>query len=210
MQNACEPVHIQLNLSNNKVMVLNRTYKPVSGLIAQVNLYTLDSKSISAENVNISLAPTEIKETSSLDKVLKESKGVTFVVLNLKNQSGKVISHNAYWISPDGDYKSMNEMPETNINVSVLKEEERKNDREWKFRITNNTGRIAFFIRPQLMSGGEEILPSFWSGSYFTLAPGESMDVAVNCPSAKLAGAEQVLKVSGWNVSVTEVALKKN
>jgi exo-1,4-beta-D-glucosaminidase len=210
MQNACEPLHIQLNLSNNKVMVLNRTYKQVSGLTAQVNIYSLDSKSISSENVNVSLSPTDIKETSSLEKVMKEAKGVTFVVLNLKNQSGKVISHNVYWISPDGDYKSMNEMAETNINVSVLNEEKGKNDREWNVRITNSTGKIAFFIRPQLMSGGEEILPSFWSESYFTLAPGESTEVTVACPSAKVAGADPMLKVSGWNVPVTEIGLKKN
>jgi exo-1,4-beta-D-glucosaminidase len=210
MQNACEPVHIQLNLSNNKVMVLNRTYKQISDLTAQVNVFSLDSKSISSENVNVSLSPTDIKETSTLEKVMKEAKGVTFVVLNLKNQSGKVISHNVYWISPDGDYKSMNEMAETNINVSVLNEEKGKNDREWNVRITNSTGKIAFFIRPQLMSGGEEILPSFWSESYFTLAPGESTEVTVACPSAKVAGADPMLKVSGWNVPVTEIGLKKN
>jgi hypothetical protein len=207
MQNACEPVHIQLNLSNNKVMVLNRTYKQVSGLTAQVNVYSLDSKPTFSENINVSLAPTDIKETSSLEKVIMEAKGVTFIVLNLKNQSGKVISHNVYWISPDGDYKSMNDMAETNINVSVLKEEKGKNDREWNVRITNSTEKIAFFIRPQLISGGEEILPSFWSGSYFTLAPGESTEVTVTCPSANLAGADPVLKVSGWNVPVTEKEL---
>jgi exo-1,4-beta-D-glucosaminidase len=210
MQSACEPVHIQLNLSNNKVMVLNRTYKQVSGLTAQVNVYSLDSKPTFSENINVSLAPTDIKETSSLEKVIMEAKGVTFIVLNLKNQSGKVISHNVYWISPDGDYKSMNEMAETNINVSVLNEEKGKNDREWNVRITNSTGKIAFFIRPQLMSGGEEILPSFWSESYFTLAPGESTEVTVACPSAKVAGADPMLKVSGWNVPVTEIGLKKN
>jgi hypothetical protein len=207
MQSACEPVHIQLNLSNNKVMVLNRTYKQVSGLTAQVNVYSLDSKPTFSEIINVSLAPTDIKETSSLEKVIMEAKGVTFIVLNLKNQSGKVISHNVYWISPDGDYKSMNEMAETNINVSVLKEEKGKNDREWNVRITNSTEKIAFFIRPQLISGGEEILPSFWSGSYFTLAPGESTEVTVTCPSANLAGADPVLKVSGWNVPVTEKKL---
>jgi hypothetical protein len=136
-----------------------------------------------------------------------EAKEVMFIVLNLKNQSGKVISHNVYWISPDGDYKSMNEMAETNINVSLLKEEKGKNDREWSVRITNSTEKMAFFIRPQLMSGGKEILPSFWSGSYFTLAPGESTEVTVTCPSANLAGKDPVLKVSGWNVPVTEIAL---
>ena len=31
MQNACEPVHIQLNLSNMKVTILNRTYNQAPG-----------------------------------------------------------------------------------------------------------------------------------------------------------------------------------
>lgn len=209
MQNACEPVHIQLNLSNNKVLVLNRTYKSVSGLTAQADIYGLDSKLVFHENVDVSLAPTDIKETSALDKILKEAKGVSFIVLNLKNSSGKVISHNVYWISADGDYKSMNEMGETNINVVALKEEKGKADNKWTMQITNNTGKMAFFLRPQLMSRGEEILPSFWSESYFTLAPGESTAVTVTCPSAKLKDGDPVLKVSGWNVSAMEIPLQK-
>ncbi|NSW95687.1 MAG: beta galactosidase jelly roll domain-containing protein, partial [Bacteroidales bacterium] len=39
MQNACEPLHIQLNLSNHKVTVLNRTYKPASNLVASVDVF---------------------------------------------------------------------------------------------------------------------------------------------------------------------------
>jgi exo-1,4-beta-D-glucosaminidase len=60
------------------------------------------------------------------------------------------------------------------------------------------------------MSDGKEILPSFWSRSYFTLAPGESMEVTVSCPSSELTGESPVLKLSGWNVPVTEVGLRKN
>jgi beta-galactosidase/beta-glucuronidase len=210
MQNACEPVHIQLNLSNKKVMVLNRTYKQVSGLTAQVKVFSLDSKPVFSENVNINLGPSDVRETSDLVNILKDAGGLKFVVLNLKNKSGKVISNNVYWLSPDGDYKSMNEMAETNINVSVLNEAKGKNDPEWNVQITNNTGKIAFFIRPQIMSAGKEILPSFWSRSYFTLAPGESTEVNVSFPFAELNGKSPVLKVSGWNVPVTEIELKKN
>ncbi len=210
MQNACEPVHVQLNMSNNKVMVVNRTYKQISGLTAQADVYSIDSKQLFHENVNVSMGPAVAKEISSLDKVLKEADGVAFVVLNLKNPSGKVISHNVYWISKDGGYKSMNEMAKTNVNITMLKEEKGKTDRGWTVQITNSTGKIAFFIRPQLLSGGEEILPSYWSESYFTLAPGESTSVSVNCPSSKLVDAEPVFKVSGWNVPVTEIVLRKN
>jgi hypothetical protein len=210
MQNACEPVHIQLNLIHNKVLVLNRTYKSVPGLTAQTDLYSFDSKPVFHENINVSLGPTDIKETSSLDKILREAKGISFVVLNLKNPEGKIISHNVYWISSDRDYKSISDMDETNINVTALKEEKGKADNKWTVQIANNTGKIAFFIRPQLMSSGEEILPSFWSASYFTLAPGESTSVSVTCPSAKLTNGDPILKVSGWNVQAMEIPLKKN
>ena len=66
-------------------MVLNRTYKSVSGLTAQADVYTFDSKQVFHENVDISLAQTDVKETSSLGKTLNEVKGISFIVLNLRN-----------------------------------------------------------------------------------------------------------------------------
>lgn len=210
MQNACEPVHIQFNPVNNNVMVLNRTYKPVTGLTAQADVYSFDSKPVFSDNVNVTLGPTDVKVTSLLEKTLKETSGVRFILLKLKNSSGKVISRNTYWISAEDDYRQLNDMDETNISVTVLKEEMGRSDKGWTIQITNSTGRIAFFIRPQLMSGGEEVLPSYWSAGYFTLAPGESTTVSVSCPSEKLADSEPVLNVSGWNVPATEVRLEKN
>ncbi len=208
MQNACEPVHIQLNRSSKKVMVLNRTYKKVTGLSAQVNLYNLDSKSIFHENLNISLDATDVKETSNLENILADTKGIVFVVLNLKNASGKIISHNVYWISSDGDYKPMNRMAETSVGVTLLSDEKGKINRKVTVKITNSSDRIAFFIRPQLMSEGEELLPCFWSGNYFTLAPAESTTVTVTSPSASLTQGMPVLKVSGWNVAAKEIKLQ--
>jgi hypothetical protein len=66
---------------------------------------------------------------------------------------------------------------------------------------------MAFFIRPQIVVNGEEVLPSFWSGNYFTLAPSESTTVTVSCPFQKLGVATPVLKVSGWNVEARELIL---
>lgn len=100
-------------------------------------------------------------------------------------------------------------MGETNVSVTALKEEKGKIDYAWSMQITNNSGKIAFFIRPQIMLCGEEILPSFWSESYFTLAPGESTAISVTCPASKLTKGDPALKVSGWNVPVMEIPLPK-
>src|SRR5450759_2400049 len=120
MQNACEQNHIQLNISNLKVTTLNRTYKSLANVTAHVEIFSLDSKSIFSEEAIFNLGPTEVKETTDLTSVISKANGIVFVVLNLKNSAGKVISHNVYWLSNDGVYKSLNEMQKTKVNAKVI------------------------------------------------------------------------------------------
>jgi hypothetical protein len=209
MQNACEPVHIQLNLNNLKVTILNRTYKPVPNLTANIEVFGLDSKSLFREESKLNLGPSDVKETTSLAAVMEKTKGIVFVTLNLKNNTGKVVSHNVYWLSDDGDYKSLSNIAETSVQVSLLKKESRKSEKSWTVQLTNTTGKVAFFIRPQLMLNGEEVLPSYWSAGYITLVPSETTTLIVSCPSVKLKSGTPVLKVSGWNVKTKELALSK-
>ena len=208
MQNACEPVHIQLNPSNLKVLSINRTYHTFPGLIAQVDIFGMDSRSIFHEEKNVILSNTEVKETADLSSALKGASGVNFVVLNLKNNTGKIISHNAYWLSNDGDYKSLQELQKTNLDIKVLASAKGKSENSWTFQISNNTSRLAFFIRPQLMLGREEILPSYWTSNYFTLAPSETTTVTVSCPAVKLDGKNPAMKISGLNVNEQGLSLK--
>jgi hypothetical protein len=90
----------------------------------------------------------------------------------------------------------------------MLKSEKFKSESRWTVRIINNSGKIAFFIRPQLLMKGEEVLPSYWTGSYLTLAPGESVVESVTCPNQKLKDKNFTLKVKGLNTN--EVSIKVN
>jgi hypothetical protein len=208
MQNACEPVHIQLNINDMKVLVLNRTYQPLSGLVAQVDLFSLNSKSFFHEEKNVDLSATDVKETTSLSSVLASAKGVNFVVLNLKNSAGKVISHNVYWLSNDKDYKSLNEMQKTGLQTILVSSVKGMSENRWTIQISNKTSNVAFFVRPQLISDGEELLPSYWSANYFTLAPGETITASVGCPAGILKDKNPVIRISGWNVNHQDLMLK--
>jgi len=207
MQNACEPLHIQLNLSNMKVMILNRKYNKAPSLTAQIQVFDTNSKSAFKEEAFFSLGPSEVKETTSIADVLGKTKGIVFVVLNLKNSAGKVASHNVYWLSSDGDYKAINNLPDVSVSVTVLKSEKLKAETRWTIQVNNPGDKIAFFIRPQLMIGNEEVLPSYWSGNYFTLAPGENITLTVSCPNTKIGSGKLNLKVLGWNVKMQENSL---
>jgi hypothetical protein len=56
------------------------------------------------------------------------------------------------------------------------------------------------------MVNDEEILPSFWSGSYFSLAPGESTTVTVSCPNKFIKDKTTLIRISGWNVKEITLA----
>jgi len=206
MQNACEPIHIQLNPIDLKVSAINRTYKKSQGLTATVDVFGMDSRSLFHEEKKLDLAETDVKETSSLASVLSTASGVNFVVLNLKNSEGKILSHNVYWLSK-GDCKALNDMPITSVEARILSTNKDKNEASWTIQIQNKTDKLAFFIRPQLMNGEEEVLPSYWTANYISLAPSESSEITVSCPVAKLGIKGTSIRISGWNVNLQNLKI---
>ena len=91
-------------------------------------------------------------------------------------------------------------MQKSNVSFKVTGNKDSKTDRSWTINVTNTSGILAFFIRPQIIAGGEEILPSMWSAGYFTLAPSETRTITVTCPKAALKEKEPEIRISGWNV----------
>jgi beta-galactosidase/beta-glucuronidase len=206
-QNACEPVHVQLNSLDYNVTVINRTYHANSNLTVQADVFGVDSKLIYHQEEKVSLSTTDVKEPFSLSKVLADAKGVNFVVLNLKDANGKVVSHNTYWLAADNNYKELSNMPKTQVQATVLKSEQLKSDTKWTVKLTNNSKLLAFFIHPQLTNVGEEILPSFWSANYFSLAAGESITLTVSAPTSKLKSTKLEILTEGWNIEKQSVRL---
>jgi len=208
MQRACEPVHIQLNLDDSVVAVINRTYKVQNNLSAEIKVYDLNSKLLFNQNKLINLSATDVKESVSLANILSKEKGISFVVLNLKTAGAKTISHNVYWFSPEHNFKALKGMNPADVTVKILKTGQGKNETTFTFQFTNTSDKLAFFINPQITENGIEILPSFWTDNYFSLSPNESTKVNVSVPNAKLKDAKPHLAVSGWNVEKEIITLE--
>jgi len=208
MQNACEPVHIQFNQDDSTVMVINRTLKGTGKLTAEADVFSLNSKVLYHHSVPVSVNTTGTTSAMPLRPVLQNIKELCFVVLNLKEASGKVISRNAYWTAPENNYRALNDMPNVELSTVIIKTEKGNKENKYTLQITNNTKKLAFFVRPQLMADGDEVMPSYWSASYFTLAPGQNITVLVSAPVVKLGAGTPSIMVSGWNVKKQEVSLK--
>jgi hypothetical protein len=156
----------------------------------------------------VNVNTTGTASSMSLKSVLADIKEFSIVVLNLKDASGKIVSRNAYWTAPENNYRALNDMPNVELSTAVIKTEKDNKENKYILQITNNTKQLAFFVRPQLMAGGDEVMPSYWSASYFTLAPGQNITVSVSTPTAKLGTQTPSMTVSGWNVKKKEIGLK--
>ncbi len=211
MQNACEPLHIQFNQDDSTAAVINRMHHATGNLTAEVGIYNVDSKLIKTSlTEHIGLATTGAQEVIQLKDALKSIKQACFVVMNLNDASGKVISHNVYWLSPGDEFNLLNTIKGTHVQVKVLETEKGKSENKWTLQVSNNTDKLAFFVRPQLIKNGEEVMPSYWTGNYFTLAPKENITVSVSAPVAKLGSAEPTILVEGWNVEKQVISLSNN
>jgi len=207
MQNACEPLHVQLNLVNKRVTVINRTYKSKKELKVTAEVYDMNSGLLLKKEETVELNPSGVIEPIDLEGIPDPSKGVCFVILNLTDKDGRKLSHNAYWLSGDNEFNALNSMKRTDITVLATESVLKDNNLQIKVRVTNNTDRLAFFIRPRIMVNNQEVQPSFWSAGYFTLAPGESLDLNGSCPSDELNNGKPVLEFYGWNTEKVRLNL---
>jgi hypothetical protein len=199
MQNACEPVHIQLNTKDLIVEVINRSYSGVSGLNATIDVYNVESSLITHKTAQLNLSPTEVINSYSLAEDLSQQHGVNLIFLKLTDSTGKAISRNIYWLSGNNDFRSLNNMPVAVVKAKQIKFSSSDNEMKWTINFTNPSDRVAFFLHSQILADSEEVLPSFWSANYFSLEPGETFAVTVRCPGEKCNNKKLKLSFGGWN-----------
>ncbi|HXB09552.1 MAG TPA: glycoside hydrolase family 2 TIM barrel-domain containing protein [Puia sp.] len=200
MQRACEPVHIQLNLDDSAVAVVNRTYLKRPDLHYEVEVVGMTGASLLKKEGRTSLDTTDVKEVLSVKAILQQTQGISFVLLRLKDKAGRTLSQNVYWMSPGHDFAPLRQMPSARVQATVQAAEKKDGYTGWTIRFTNSSSRLAFFLNPQVTAGGEEVLPSYWSDNYFSIPAGQSITVKVSCPVAVLAGQTPQLRLEGWNI----------
>jgi hypothetical protein len=214
MQRACEPVHIQMNLDDSSVALVNRTYVRRPGLRYEAEVVGVDGVSLWRRSGVTGLDTTDVKEVLSLRDVLRTTMGISFVLLRLRDETGKPLSHNVYWMSPGHDFRALRQMAVADVGVKVVRKRKEGAYTTWTMQFTNPGKQLAFFLNPQIIKDGEEVLPSYWSDNYFSIPAGGSITVKVSCPSALLSGGSTRvrsegtrLRLEGWNIAVKTISL---
>lgn len=209
MQRACESVHVQLNLDDSFVAVINRTYAVRNNLIAEASIVDLNGIPLYKQKEKLLSVETGAQKVFSIASELKKQNGLVFVVLKLTDNMGTTVSRNVYWMQKDHDYTSLTSMKPASLQAKLLSSKQDRGLMTYRLQFINSGLQMAFFIHPQIALGGEEILPAFWSDSYFSLLSKESISVSVSVPVTKLNSMQPSLVLEGWNSAAQELKLTK-
>jgi len=201
MQRACEPVHIQLNLDDSAVALVNRTYHRQTNLRYTIIMLDPTGKTLYKKEGRTSIDTTDARSVLSLRDPLAQTKGISFVLLTLYDASARLLSRNTYWMSPNHDFTALRRIPAARVQMQAAPAKNSGAYKTWTIRIRNTSEKLAFFLNPQVVKDDEEVLPSYWSDNYFSVPPGETITATVSCPLVKLKGAAVRLRLEGWNIS---------
>lgn len=181
---AQEALHIQMNLPDNKVIILNNTREDKKGLTATVTYYHIDGKEYFKKTGKFD-APANQKTECFIPQLLtRDIPRYTLARLELKDSKGKVVSTNDYWKNWGNleANQAMNELAPVKLNITV------KNLRiagnKSIVEVSNPSSSIAAAIKLNAVNktSGEIILPAYFSEGYFNLLPGEKRFVELNLP----------------------------
>lgn len=203
---ACEPLHIQFNYDDHYITVVNKQNKTDEHLQISADVYDINMNMIDKQFRKTTIGPDRAKEIFNVLPTQKS--GIYFIDLNLRNEVGKIISHNFYWFSPDHDYKKLMTLEKTQL--SVTRYIEIKNSQEQVYiNFRNQTGKLAFFINPEIIddSTKQEVLPCYWSDNYFSLLPHSQKTVVVSFGKNDVKGNKPYLLIKGVNITPEKIPL---
>lgn len=202
-KHGAKPLHLQLNLNDSTVCLVNQTFQEEKNLKVSAELFDIHGKPISTDDYTASIAANSI---SLLRKIATQNihEDVCFLRLKLLNTSDQQLDENFYWLAKPGkSFEKLNELKQV-----VLAAEYNGKSVE----ISNPGSETAFFIRLKVVDGktGELVLPVFLTENYFTLLPGEKKEINLNMPQLSTEGTQKsvVLVTEGWNAKAKPIKLE--
>lgn len=201
---ACEPIHIQMNLDDNEVIVVNTSLRNLKNASITLSVFNLKGQSVYTNSMVIDVLENQLNKgfKASLPAVLPENYLVRLV---LKDNKGNIISQNDYWKNngKNANFLAFNDLQEVKPKLQIQKVISINDMVQTNFSITNESNVPALGLKLNLKDalGKEIVLPAYFSDGYFTLLPGESRKLSLQYPSKFK---EVEIAMDGYNIGVTE------
>ncbi len=209
VQRACESRHVQMDLTNGDIAVINTTREALGGARVRARVFGLDNQLLETREGAVDVPANGMAAPLRLDLgPLMNGDKVVLVKLELADAAGKAISENVYWwAAKDSAYRAMNDLPKTKLDGSASSRRD-GSEMEVSLKLTNPGKSAVLAVKATLVSAktGERILPVYLSDNYVSLLPGENRTITARYPVSAGTGAAR-FGLRGWNVIESTVAV---
>lgn len=172
---ACEPEHIQMNLSTGLVQIVNLTAGERE-YMAKYDIYSPGGDELASGETVLSVGPDSIEDWCSIGDSLHDT--LKMVRLSLYSKSGKLVSTNDYWVEKRNkpDYRLLRKLAPADVRVVRTVSGKDGNVRIILKNISRN---MALGVRMGLCrkSDGSYVRPALFSDGFFHMLPGEEREI---------------------------------
>ena len=206
-KSASEPLHVQLNLPDNSIAVVNTTQMQWVGLTAKTQVVTPEGRMVWSRSDKLDAAANAVTtlDPAPLSDLFLDHP-IVLVEQLLTKSDGTVASRNFYWLGKDdAAHRNLNTMARVNLDARIVPATARPGYRALAVSLRNGFCAPALAAKLTLVDGkGERILPAFYSDNYVSLLGSQSAQVTIEWPERTPAGEPTPtvaqVRLRGWNV----------
>jgi len=209
---ACEPVHVQWDLIDDAVSVVNTTDVTIPQATVKVSVHALDGTALKTTETKLDVTPFTAVKHAKVEWADFATQPVQFVKLELRDNSGKLLSENFYWHS---DYakpeqlRALETLPKVNLESKVSTALDRDETvTTVELANTSKTPALMTHLVLRNAADGSRILPAYASDNYVSLLPGEKKTIAIRSATKDTPKALNVT-LDGWNIAPASLAAAK-
>ena len=208
VKKANAPLHVQMDLSDYSVAVVNTTQQLHPGLRVSAKVVSPDNVTLDTEANTISASSNDVTPVMNLPLAsLLEKTPLVFVRLELQDARGSLVADNFYWVARDPEsYRGLQKLALATIDARAIEAAQlaatEGEERTWNVQLKNTGSDAAIAVKiTALHPNGERLLPAYYSDNYLSLLPGEERTITVQAPVSAAAGDAIHFTLRGWNQS---------
>jgi len=201
-------VHVQLDLDDGSLRVVNTSAADVSGQVSAA-WYGTAGRQIGS-TASLAAAAAAGSTSGKLTVAPPAALPAVYFLRLAFAAAGTVLSRNVYWLStaPPPSYAALAALPR--VAVAAASQVRVHGDDYLltaKLSLSAAAPAVAFAVRLRLLrvtvgnAPDPRVLPAFYDDNYLLLLPGEERTVTVTCPIAAAGGTPPRLAVDGFNVN---------
>jgi len=236
VKKACEPLHVMYSYDDRSVAVVNSTYQPELGLSVTAQLFDSSLHEKFSVTVPVDVPADGVTKAGAFPQTAFDpASPVYFVDLVLKDNFGKILSRNFYWLSAKKnnydwsaedndaftplksyeDFTALGSLPSAGkIKVATAIEKSAEGP-VVRVKLQNTGDWLAFQVRLGIHHAGQnkdegaELLPVVWSDNYISLLPGESREITAQFFSYDALHSDFDVGITGWNIEPASIPLTR-